>query len=360
MDESYFLDDPRRLLEVWLSAGWRVIAPVLRQTALVPDILRNADDLPRGYVDAQSPGQYRLEPGTPENWFDAVVGPQGWKRWLHPPERRLWSARRGSNGFEITPEEETWPATVFFGIRPCDLAAIARQAEVFRQAGDPGYAARLAATRFVAVQCGRSAETCFCASMQTGPRAQGGFDLALTEIAGGLLLETGSAEGKALLEGLDLREATADQVHEAECRIDAAAASQVRAMPPGIAARLREVPDDPHWEEIAGRCLHCANCTAVCPTCFCTDLTDRTDLGGARAERWQRWDSCFSPDFTYLHGGAVRRSAAARYRQWMTHKLSSWHEQFGTSGCTGCGRCITWCPAGIDLVTEANALTGEE
>ncbi len=130
-------------------------------------------------------------------------------------------------------------------------------------------------------------------------------------------------------------------------------------MPAGMKKRHPAAAESPRWEEIASRCLHCANCTLVCPTCFCTDVTDSSDLSGETAERWQRWDSCFLPEFTYLHGGAIRRSGAARYRQWMTHKLSAWHTQFGASGCTGCGRCITWCPAGIDLVAEAQAFAEE-
>ena len=360
MQERYFLTDPRRLLEGWLSEGWRVIAPLLRDGALVPDILHNANDLPKGYTDRQAPGRYELNPGTPERWFDAVVGPQGWKRWLHPAERTLWRARRSEAGFEVLPEIDEWPATIFFGVRPCDLAAIVRQAEVFQCAIDPAYAARLAATRIVAVNGGRSAETCFCASMQRGPCEREGHDLALNEVTGGFLVEIGSEDGANLIEGFALPSASNEQAAEARQRIDAAAVSQTRVMPADIAERLQEVSDNLHWETIASRCLHCTNCTAVCPTCFCTDVTDRTSLDGKTAERWQRWDSCFSPDFSYLHGGPVRHSTASRYRQWMTHKLSSWHEQFGTSGCTGCGRCITWCPAGIDLVAEARALAKGE
>jgi ferredoxin len=85
-------------------------------------------------------------------------------------------------------------------------------------------------------------------------------------------------------------------------------------------------------------------------------VEDSTDLGGDRAERVRRWDSCFSHDFSYLHGGAVRTTVRARYRQWLTHKLASWWDQFQTSGCVGCGRCITWCPAAIDITEEATAI----
>jgi Fe-S-cluster-containing hydrogenase component 2 len=113
--------------------------------------------------------------------------------------------------------------------------------------------------------------------------------------------------------------------------------------------------ESPRWEATAARCLSCANCTMVCPTCFCTTVEDTTDLTGDHAERWRRWDSCFTLDFSYIHGGAVRRTTASRYRQWLTHKFATWFEQFGESGCVGCGRCITWCPAGIDVTEEARA-----
>ncbi|HVY60425.1 MAG TPA: 4Fe-4S dicluster domain-containing protein, partial [Planctomycetota bacterium] len=115
-------------------------------------------------------------------------------------------------------------------------------------------------------------------------------------------------------------------------------------------------PEHPRWDAVAARCLGCGGCTLSCPTCFCTTTEDSSDLAGATAERTRRWDSCFTPGFSYVHGGPVRASLRARYRQWLTHKLSSWHEQFGSSGCTGCGRCITWCPAGIDMREEAAAV----
>ncbi len=124
----------------------------------------------------------------------------------------------------------------------------------------------------------------------------------------------------------------------------------------GIKELLYRNLDHPCWENVASRCLTCANCTMVCPTCFCAAVEDTTDLTGERAERWRRWDSCFTMDFSYIAGGSVRSSPKARYRQWMTHKLASWIDQFGTSGCVGCGRCITWCPVGIDITEEVRAI----
>jgi ferredoxin len=85
-------------------------------------------------------------------------------------------------------------------------------------------------------------------------------------------------------------------------------------------------------------------------------VTDTTDLTGAVSERTRVWDSCFTASFSYVHGGSVRATIRSRYRQWLTHKLATWFDQFGTSGCVGCGRCITWCPVGIDITEEAAAI----
>ncbi len=116
--------------------------------------------------------------------------------------------------------------------------------------------------------------------------------------------------------------------------------------------------DHPIWDDIAARCLACTNCTLVCPTCFCSTVEDATDLLGT-ATRTRRWDSCFSSDFSNLHGHPVRSSTRSKYRQWMTHKLSYWYDQFGMSGCVGCGRCITWCPVAIDITAEMAQLNEE-
>jgi sulfhydrogenase subunit beta (sulfur reductase) len=111
---------------------------------------------------------------------------------------------------------------------------------------------------------------------------------------------------------------------------------------------------------VASRCLGCANCTLACPTCFCASVSDTTDLEGETAARVRRWDSCFTLDHSYIHGGSVRASLRARYRQWLTHKLASWIDQFGVSGCVGCGRCITWCPVGIDITEEVAAIRARD
>jgi Fe-S-cluster-containing hydrogenase component 2 len=128
----------------------------------------------------------------------------------------------------------------------------------------------------------------------------------------------------------------------------------------GIKELLYSNYEHPRWDQVAARCLSCANCTMVCPTCFCTTVEDVTDLSGEHAERWRKWDSCFTANFSYIHGGNIRATVKSRYRQWMTHKLATWIDQFGESGCVGCGRCITWCPVAIDLTEEVRAIRESE
>ena len=97
----------------------------------------------------------------------------------------------------------------------------------------------------------------------------------------------------------------------------------------------------------------------MCPTCFCTTTEDVASLDAAEASRSRRWDTCFSLDFSYMGGRPQRASVTGRYRHWLTHKLSTWIDQFGESGCVGCGRCIVWCPVGIDLTEEVAAIRRE-
>lgn len=252
------------------------------------------------------------------------------------------------------------------GVRSCELHAIAIQDRVLMGGKhvDRYYKAQRENILLVAVNCTRAGETCFCASMGTGPKVEKGFDLSLTEIVEKkehyFIVEIGSRAGEAVLQELKSEEARAEEIEKAEKRLQHTAKHMGRTLESaGLREVLYENAESQHWQKVGQRCLSCANCTMVCPTCFCTTVEDVTDLTGTTAERRQLWDSCFSLDYSYIHGGSVRRSAEARYRQWITHKLASWIDQFGTSGCVGCGRCITWCPAGIDITEEIKVLQGE-
>lgn len=357
-----------RLLAGLSAQGYELIGPTIRDRAIVYDRIGSVRDLPVGWTDVQEAGGYRLERRPDRALFGYAVGPHSWKQYLFPPEERLWSARRVSPAdFEIEATALQPPARAFIGVRACELHAIAIQDRVFLGGRfvDEHYRARRQRIFTVAVQCTVAASTCFCASMQTGPRAESGFDIALTEVIEGerhyFRADAGSAAGADRLAALAAPVAQAAESEAADRAVERTAAQMVRRIEriAQVPELLRENHEHPRWDELAERCLACGNCTLVCPTCFCSTVEDVTDLSGERSERWRKWDSCFTGDFSYVHGGVVRESTRSRYRQWLTHKLSTWHEQFGTSGCVGCGRCITWCPVGIDLTEEIRVMQGD-
>ncbi len=346
--------------------GYTVVGPTLRDGAIVYGPVRSPEDLPVGMTDEQGPGWYRLRSRKDGAYFGYAVGPHSWKKFLYPPEQRLWRAVRADPGFELQPEPPPTERYAFLGVRACELAALAIHDRVFLQGQfqDPSYQARRAGAFVVAVQCGQAGGTCFCVSMGTGPRCEAGYDLALTEILDGehrFYVEVGSPEGAEVLAELPSRPVTDEDRRAADQAVGRAAEQMGRKLETaGVRELLLRNLEHPRWDEVAARCLSCGNCTLVCPTCFCSTVEDSTDLRGNVAERRRRWDSCFALDFSYLHGGAVRGTTRSRYRQWLVHKLATWWDQFGTSGCVGCGRCITWCPVGIDLTEEVAAIRSAE
>jgi len=352
------------ILDALIARGYELLGPTVRDGAIVYDPIKHIEELPRGWTDRQAAGTYRIEPRTDEALFGYAVGPHSWKRFLHPPIERLWQMRRQGDSLSVEQRTEV-KRFAFLGVRACELHAIAIQDKVFLGGPyrDVAYEARREDNFIVAVNCGTAGGTCFCVSMQTGPKADCGFDLALTELLRGpheFLVEVGSARGAEALAGIRSRAADPADLEAAAAALAHTRASIGRALETnGIRELLQNNPEHPRWDQIAERCLGCANCTMVCPTCFCTTVDDHTDLAGQVAVRERKWDSCFTLDFSYLHGGSVRKQTRSRYRQWMTHKLANWIEQFGTSGCVGCGRCITWCPVGIDITEEAAAIRAE-
>lgn len=355
-----------RLVDVLTEHGYRVIGPTVRDNAIVLAELQSASDLPRGWGVEVSPGQYRLRRREDDAAFGHSAGPQSWKQFLHPPRQRMWAGAR--DGSAVGEPEET-PRYAFLGVRGCDLAAIATLDRVLGRGEHPdnAFVNRRRQIFVVAVNCTEPGGLCFCASMGTGPAAGPGYDLALTERAGdygdpSYVVEVGTPEGAEVLAAVPHRAATDDESNSARTDVANAAQLMGRRMPEGdLRNLLVDNRESPQWDEVASRCLTCGNCTMVCPTCFCTSTEDITDLTGDHAERWREWASCFEFDFTFIHGGgSVRQSGSSRYRHWLTHKLGTWHDQFGMSGCVGCGRCIAWCPTGIDITAEMNKMFGDE
>ncbi len=355
------------LIQTLNHDGNRVIGPTVRDGAIVCDDIAELKDLPVGWTDRQQPGAYHAEENYGGGLFDHGPPAQSWKRFLHPPTVELWHASMEDGVVRVSPPAAETRPLALLGVRACDLAAIKILDTVLLDgvASEPHYRARRRRALIIAVSCRRPADTCFCADMGHGPVPSGGFDLALTEIDAGettqFVVAVGSGRGAALLRRIDHRPATGAEASEADRRhIEATARVRRRFDFDGVPELLERNLEAAQWDDVAERCLACGNCTSVCPTCFCTSNRTTTGLDGETTGQLRHWASCFASDFSFVHGGSIRESRRSRYRQWATHKMSTWVDQFGEAGCVGCGRCITWCPVGIDIRREVEAIRAAE
>lgn len=361
------IDDFNILFKIISGKGYEIIGPTAKDGAVTYGSINTMSDLPVGMIDRQDGGTYRLIESNQKTLFGYVVGQDSWKKFLYPPKHKMLELARRDKTFDILSNESGPARRAFLGVRACELAAIAIHDKILLEGpyADPHYRANRENALIIAVNCTRAGGTCFCVSMGTGPKAKFGFDLALTEIIENgshhFLIESGSDKGAEILGEIGGRPANENEIKAAAKAIDRAANNMGRNLDTeGLKELLQRNFDHPRWDQVATRCLNCGNCTMVCPTCFCMTIEDATDLDSRTAARWRKWDSCFTLDFSYIHGGSIRPSGKARYRQWLMHKLANWVDQFGMFGCVGCGRCITWCPVGIDLTEEAGAIRSSE
>ncbi len=352
------------LIDRLRADGYEVIGPRVADGAVTFGEVASLDDLPLGVRDEQQPGRYRLSLVEDSGYFDHVVGPHSLKPYLFPPRTTVLQVLRVRDSWEALVRDPPRPRRAVIGVRSCDLHALAIQDRVFLNGlhRDPEYAARREGLFLVAVNCSRSAATCFCVSMNTGPSVTDGADLVLTELAAGFIVRVGTQAGAQVLGDLgDLgeREPTPDELAAMDEVPKRAAVQQTRRINTAtVHDTLMNNLEHPRWANVSKRCLSCANCTMVCPTCFCSTVNEVTDLAGNEATRERVWESCFNEEHSHTASGAVHPTTKSRYRQWLTHKLATWIDQFGTSGCVGCGRCITWCPVGIDITEEVAAMEG--
>lgn len=371
--------DLQAILDRLIQLGYRTIGPQLADGAVVYEELESVQGLPIGIIDHQDGGTYRIERDGGNAYFDYVVGPHSLKGYLFPPRESVLECQRVDGSWQMrSPDYDSSPLAVI-GPRSCDLHALRIQDRVFLESGyvDPAYKARRESLFIVAVNCRRAAATCFCHSMKTGPALKTGFDLGLYELEDHFVIEVGSEHGGKVVAVADWTPCSMDDIRRAQ-ELPQTLARQMRRRgsqdrqsddeqprlrnldTTDIRDLLMENLEHPRWDQTAERCLACANCTLVCPTCFCSSVEEVTDLTGEHVRRERSWASCFTSEHSYMNSGTVHKSTQSRYRQWLTHKLATWHDQFHSSGCTGCGRCITWCPVGIDLTEEVAAIRADE
>ncbi len=365
MNQSYYLPHTKlqSLLDAIIERGYRCVGPQTRGGTITYDDFSQVKELPWGYEDEQLPGQYTLKKTQKTGYFNWVNGPQAIKPELFKPKESLWNVTRDEEGkLSFQPAQLTPAPLCLFGVRPCDIAAMQIQDKVFITGTyrDERYAQRRENTLIIAANCITSSNNCFCVGAGGFPKAERGYDIALTEIEDGFTLEFGSEQGSDIIASLKLSEADGSQINYAKQRIQEAADKQTKTLPgTNLRDALMNNLDHPRWDAVAERCLSCGNCTQVCPTCFCHSEEDEPNVKGNHSEHVREWDSCFTQGHSYIHGKVIRSQTRQRYRQWLTHKLGTWHDQFGESGCVGCGRCVSWCPVGIDITEEATAICSD-
>lgn len=369
-DEALFCTTAQfeQLLDLVKNAGYKLLGPTVRDEVIIYDELQSAKDLPIGWMDEQDPGRYRLKRRNDSAYFGYNLGPHSWKKYLFPPKEKLWTAKKQENNRlvilqEVLPPDEKM---AFIGVRACEMKGIFVLDKVFntKLAVYPQYQRRREDTFIMAVNCTTAANTCFCASMQSGPAVKEGYDLSLTEVIDEnrhyFLLMIGSPRGNSICGDLQFRIATDAERCLAASHVERTIDKMIRKVDNAHVHEVLENSwDSKQWDKVAERCVNCANCTMACPTCFCSDTEDVVSIDATHVDRWQSWESCFNLSHSYIHGGSIRNSAQSRYRQWLTHKFGTWWDQFGVSGCVGCGRCITWCPVGIDVTEELKQLQVE-
>ncbi|HHT0591921.1 TPA: 4Fe-4S dicluster domain-containing protein [Legionella anisa] len=365
---SYFLPytQLQNLFQGLQEAGFSCVGPQVRDGAIVYDVLKHADQLPWGMRDRQTPGSYTLEKTPEHKAFAFANGPQAIKPVLFKPHETVWKVERDKEGkLTFKPHQAEEMPVALIGARSCDLVAMNIQDKVFIEGThpDPRYKKRREQLFIIAVQCTYSSENCFCVSAATGPEVRSPFDILMTEIAEGFVIRPGSKRGENIVSNLNLLEAKTVQCNEAVKNVAEAGAMQTKRIPLNNQRELRDLLfsnlNHPRWDEVAERCLSCGNCTLVCPTCFCHTEVEKPSLDGTQSEHQREWDSCFTTGHSNLNGKIIREDTRKQYRQWLTHKVGSWFDQFDTSGCVGCGRCMTWCPVGIDITEELAAISGE-
>jgi len=364
MPHSGFLDRNKlqKLINVLKAQGYTCVGPTVDNGDIIFQAIDSVKQLPKGIEDEQSPAHYQLKQYTHLRHFSWANGSQAIKPLTFTPHEVLWQCKRDDQGnLSFEQQQPHIQAMAIIGIRACDLAALQLQKQHFLQQQyiDPWFKQRLESLLLIAVHCTHPSANCFCHSTGDGPLVTHNYDLALHELDQGFVIDAASTQGQKVLDKLPTTEVNEKQLQQADEQIQLAINKQSRTLPEiNIKNKLLQQLDHPHWDKIGERCLSCGNCTAVCPTCFCHQQHDNVSLADNSSTHYRQWSSCFSHNHGYMAGTHLRATSGHPYRQWLTHKFATWHDQYNRSGCVGCGRCISWCPVGIDITEELNHFCG--
>ncbi len=319
-----------------LQESFQLIGPVEKEGHFVFSLIEEVNDLVMDYDTT-------------------MLGP---RKFIFLPEEKICTIYQKDQGFTIKKVQDV-PGQLLIGVHSCDLHAILVLDKVFllKSFQDHNYRLRRENTLIMALNCTKVCPTCFCSSMGTGPFVEldKGFDFLLTDCGESYLIESFSEKAKDLLLPLNLPQADDSLFKKKEQLFQELKGRFIKNLDTtNLVQTLLENQDHPVWQRTAEeRCLGCTNCTMVCPTCFCFNVKDKISFDLKECDRVRYWDSCQELHFAEVHGANYRSSRKARLRQFVTHKLATWVEQFGCFGCIGCGRCMYWCPTHIDLTEMA-------
>jgi len=320
------------LIEACRSAGYRFAAPVREGDRTHFGVVTSADALD----------------------LDSVVTDVSAKEFVFARCEAVCDFARDAKG-EISvgdPCESSKPQpTVIFGARPCDAAALPILRKVFEwDYPDPFVLRKLDSTLVVTIPCTQTRETCFCTSVGLAPDSPQGSDIILhpAQDKGLFVVEPLTGKGRNLVARFP-SVFTQGSAKISDAPHTAGTAMKPRFSPEELAKHLKNSFAEPFWKSAAEACIGCGACAFTCPTCHCFDIVDEGNQ--QRGARFKNWDACQFPLFTlHTSGHNPRAEAFERYRQRIMHKFLYFREKFGSTLCTGCGRCVANCPVGVSML----------
>jgi len=261
----------------------------------------------------------------------------------------------------IKPIEIPKEEYVIFGIRPCDARSFTMLDPVFQgDYKDPFYNSKRENATLIGLSCNQPEINCFCTSFDDSPASSKNVDILFTDISEKYFVEIVTEKGEKLISKIKaLFESASKEDEDAKKKVEEEAIKSItRKMDlDGIVLKLDKMFDHELWHNTAMKCIGCGICTYLCPTCHCFDMQDESTLDeGARI---RVWDSCMYPEYTHHASGHNPRPARMnRVRNRVYHKFSYFPKNSNVTACTGCGRCIDYCPANIDII-DVIAKVGE-